>query len=117
MKKRNHLLAWMAACLLACGTVAAQAQSHAGHGAPAAAAPMGAQESMTAGEIRKVDTAQGKLTIRHEEIKSLMMPPMTMVFTVKDPSRLQGLKVGDKVLFEVIDQSGRMLITRIQKAS
>ena len=47
-----------------------------------------AQGAMTEGEVRKVDAAAGKITLKHGEIKSLDMPPMTMVFRVKDPALL-----------------------------
>ena len=43
---------------------------------------------MTDGEIRKVDKENGKLTIKHGEIKNLDMPAMTMVFQVKDKAAL-----------------------------
>ncbi len=41
---------------------------------------------MADGEIKKVDKDAAKITIKHGEIKSLDMPPMTMVFQVKDTS-------------------------------
>ena len=104
----------------AAGMALAQSHSmsggHATGAAHASGAAHSASEMMTAGEIRRVDPVQGKLTIRHEEIKSIMMPPMTMVFTVQDPQQMQELKVGDKVLFEVVDQAGRLTITKIRKA-
>jgi Cu(I)/Ag(I) efflux system protein CusF len=37
---------------------------------------------MTVGESRKIDPANGKVTIRHEEIENLDMPRMTMAFQV-----------------------------------
>jgi Cu/Ag efflux protein CusF len=51
------------------------------------------------GEVRKVDKAQAKVTLKHAEIKSLDMPPMTMVFRVKDAKMLDGLTEGSKVRF------------------
>jgi Cu/Ag efflux protein CusF len=42
----------------------------------------GQADVLTAGEITRVDARTGKLTIRHEEIKNLDMPPMTMVFAL-----------------------------------
>ena len=47
---------------------------------------------MTDGEVRKVDKEGGKLTLKHADIKSLDMPAMTMVFTVKDKAMLDKLK-------------------------
>ena len=53
----------------------------------------------TEGEVRRVDTGAGKVTLKHGEIRNLDMPPMTMVFRVKEPGLLTGLKPGDRVRF------------------
>lgn len=50
-------------------------------------------------EIRKLDLATGKVTLKHGDIPNLDMPGMTMVFQARTPAQLQGLKVGDKVRF------------------
>ena len=71
---------------------------------------------MADGEIRKVSKDTGKLTIKHGPIKSLDMPPMTMVFTIKDPALLDKVAVGDKVRFVAVDQGGQMVVTDIQPA-
>lgn len=84
--------------------------------ATATPAPAATDDRHTAGEIRKVDTAQGKLTIRHEEIKNLGMPGMTMMFKVKDPSMLSRVKVGDTVQFVVEKQGSALVITELKKA-
>lgn len=63
-------------------------------------------EAMSQGEIRKVDKDAGKLTIKHGEIKNLDMPPMTMVFRVKDPALLEHLKQGDKIRFSADKVNG-----------
>ena len=62
------------------------------HSKMAQAAKPTAAADMTEGEIRKVDKDAKKLTIKHGEIKNLDMPPMTMVFQVKDASVLETLK-------------------------
>jgi Cu(I)/Ag(I) efflux system periplasmic protein CusF len=69
---------------------------------------------MTDGEVRKVDLEQGKVTLRHEEIKDLDMPRMTMVFVVKDKAQLAQLKPGDKVKFRAVNESGKFTVTDIQ---
>ena len=69
---------------------------------------------MASGEVRKVDKSASKITIKHGEIKSLDMPPMTMVFTVKDPALLDRVKAGDKVKFGVAMQDGKMVVTDVQ---
>jgi Cu/Ag efflux protein CusF len=72
--------------------------------------------SMSDGEIRKIDKEAGKITIKHGEIKSLEMPPMTMVFTAKEKSMLDKIQVGDKVKFAVVHEGGKMVVTDIVPA-
>lgn len=40
---------------------------------------------------------------------------MTMVFTVKNPALINDVKVGDKIMFNVVSESGNYVITDIQK--
>lgn len=70
-------------------------------------------QSMTDGEIRKVDKAAKKITIKHGRIANLDMPPMTMVFQVADPAMVDKLKVGDKVKFSAEDKGGTLIVTKI----
>jgi len=67
----------------------------------------------TPGEVRKVDREAGKVTLRHGEIRNLDMPPMTMVFAVRDKAKLDALKAGDKVKFRAVDEGGKLTITEI----
>lgn len=68
----------------------------------------------TDAEVRKVDKATAKLTLKHAEIKSLDMPAMTMVFNVKDSAVLDKLKVGDKVRFKAVNEGGKYIVTDIE---
>lgn len=68
------------------------------------------------GEVRRIDKANGKITVRHGEIKGLDMPPMTMVFVVKAPGGFEHLKVGDKIRFTVVQQDGAMVIQSFEYA-
>jgi len=68
------------------------------------------------GEIRKVDKDAKKITIKHGPIPSLDMPPMTMVFQVKDPAMLDKVKAGDKVRFDAEKLGGAYTLTRIEPA-
>lgn len=68
------------------------------------------------GEVRKVDKANGKVTIKHGEIKALNMPPMTMVYPVTDAAMLDNLKAGDKVKFTAISDGGKLTVTGIKPA-
>jgi Cu/Ag efflux protein CusF len=82
------------------------------HAAPMAAVPAAATQ-MTDGEVRKVDKAGGKLTIKHGPIRNLDMPGMTMVFQAKDPALLEKVKVGDKVRFRAESNKGALVVTAI----
>jgi Cu/Ag efflux protein CusF len=75
-----------------------------------------ASDSMTDGEVKKVDPDNGKITLKHGDIKNLDMPGMTMVFTVRDKGQLIKLKPGDKVQFMVVQEGGKMVVTDIQPA-
>jgi Cu(I)/Ag(I) efflux system periplasmic protein CusF len=78
-----------------------------------APAVVAAQDSE--GEVRKIDKAQSKITLKHGEIKKLDMPPMTMVFRVRDPKLLEGLAQGDKVSFSAEQIDGQVVVTALQK--
>ena len=82
------------------------------------ALPLGAQTAgpMTDGEIRKVDMDAQKITIRHGAIENLGMPPMTMVFQVKDPALLEKVKTGDKVKFLAEKPGGVFTVLQIEPA-
>lgn len=71
---------------------------------------------LTDGEIRKVDKAASKITIKHGDIKNLGMPPMTMVFQVRDASLLDKVKAGDVIRFHAESQAGAYVVTHIDVA-
>jgi Cu(I)/Ag(I) efflux system protein CusF len=75
---------------------------------------LAAAAEMTDGEVRKVDAAQNKITLKHGEIKNLDMPPMSMVFRVKDPALLAKVKVGDKVRFAADKVGNDYTVTAIE---
>jgi len=72
------------------------------------------------GKINAVDAASGKIDLSHGPIPSLNWPEMTMGFRVEDKKLLQGLKPGDRIIFELRgepDKDGNYIITRIQPDS
>jgi len=81
----------------------------------AVALPVTAQ-GMSEAEVRKVDKDAGKLTLKHGPIPNLEMPPMTMVFRVKEAGMLDAVKPGDKVSFQAEKINGQYTVTRIQPA-
>lgn len=76
-----------------------------------------AQAAMANGEVKKIDEAAGKITLKHGPIKNLDMDEdgMTMVFRVQDPAMLKQVKVGDKVQFEAERATAGITITKLQK--
>jgi len=76
-----------------------------------------AQEAMANGEVKKIDEAAGKITLKHGPIKKLDMEDesMTMVFRVQDPGMLKQVKVGDKVKFDAERAPAGITITKLQK--
>ena len=73
-------------------------------------------DTLTGGEVRKVDKEAKKITIRHGPIKNLDMPAMTMAFPVKETALLEQVKAGDAVRFRAEQVGGAVTLTRIEKA-
>lgn len=76
-----------------------------------------ARAAMVNGEVKRIDEAAGKVTLKHGPIKNLDMDEdgMTMVFRVQDPAMLKQVKVGDKVQFEAERATAGITITKLQK--
>ena len=81
------------------------------------AVPYGAvAQSLIDGQITKVETSAGKITIKHGPIKKLGMDEgMTMVFKAQDPVMLKAVKAGDHVKFDADDVNGQLTLTKLQK--
>ena len=79
--------------------------------------PAQAEQTMTDGEVRKIDKDAKKITLKHGEIKNLAMPSMTMVFQVKDPAMLESVKSGARVRFRAEKLNGALVVTRIEAAA
>lgn len=75
-----------------------------------------AQGAMVDGEVKKIDEAAGKISLKHGPIKNLDMDAMTMVLRVKDRAMLKNVKVGDKVKFEAERAPEGITITKMEKA-
>jgi Cu/Ag efflux protein CusF len=89
------------------------------HAAPLAAAiafalpAWAANPDYTEAEVRKVDKEAAKVTLKHGPIPSLDMPPMTMVFRVKDPAMLDKVKAGEKIRFRAEKIGGQYTVTEV----
>ena len=114
------LVATLAAAALMAGPASSQpkASDHASHQASHHSASPAAADANQAhsadGEVRRIDKDAGRVTLRHGDIKTLDMPPMTMVFTVRDKALLEGFKTGDKVKFKLVNEAGKLIITAMQ---
>jgi Cu/Ag efflux protein CusF len=71
-------------------------------------------QEYTKGEVTKIDTKQKKVTIKHEELKNLDMPAMTMVFVVADDAMLEKVKEGQAIEFVADRVNGRITVTEIK---
>lgn len=105
----------IAVALMLSGFVPFPAAAVDAHHAPtAASAPASTSASLSEGEVRKVDREAKKITLRHGPIANLDMPPMTMVFQVRDPALLEGVKAGDKVRFAADKDGGAYVVTHVE---
>ena len=105
--------------VVAAAFAAGSAFAHSNHGHDAPAKPTAATATAAAGatseaEVRKVDMDARKITLKHGEIKNLEMPPMTMVFQVKDPAVLGKVRQGDKVRFTAEKVNGAYTVMSIE---
>ena len=115
--QRKLVLSCAVALWVGVMSAVACAQDHKDHVAGSTAkGPAGQVTDMTNGEVRKLDKDAKKITIKHEAIKNLDMPAMTMVFVVNDAAILGTLQVGDKIRFKAESIKGALTVTDIQPA-
>lgn len=73
--------------------------------------------ALSEGTVKKIDPATNRIMLAHGPIENLFMPPMTMMFKVKDAALLKKVKEGDKVLFRVEEDSkGDYVVVSIKAA-
>jgi Cu(I)/Ag(I) efflux system periplasmic protein CusF len=113
----NHAAFSLVGGLLMLSAQVVTAQSNAPAPAPASTTPASTAaipvkvELQADAEVRKMDKETGKVTLKHGEIKSLDMPPMTMVFVVKDKALMDKFKVGDKIKFNAVKEGSQYVVT------
>lgn len=111
---KTHTLLIAALALPATG-LANDGGPHAAHGSHAVRVAQAAAD-LSEGEVRRIDKDAQKMTIKHGELKNLDMPPMTMVFRVKDPAMLDKVKTGDKIRFRAEKVGGAYTVTSMESA-
>lgn len=77
-------------------------------------ASVAASRVLTRGVVQQVDTASGRVTLKHGDITNMKMPAMTMTFGVADKKMLEQVKTGDKVRFHVEMVNGAPTVTYIK---
>jgi len=87
-------------------------QVHAAHGGASYLAQ--AETARGEGEVRKIDKAAGKVTIKHGPLDGINMPAMTMVFRPKEAAMLDSLKEGDQVKFTTSRQGGAFTLDSVE---
>ena len=98
---RRKLLCAIAAGAVLAGTTALPVQA--------------AQKTASAsGEVRRVDSNAGRVTIRHGAIAALELPAMTLVYQA-EPALLVGISPGDKVSFTAMVEEQKYIIIEIRK--
>ena len=93
-----------------------QAMDHGHAGAMGQAAMPGMNAAMSDGLVKKVDKAQGKITLKHGPIENMGMPGMTMVFRGQDAMMLDQVKPGDNIRFHTERMNGALTVTKIEAA-
>ncbi|MGO6838863.1 copper-binding protein [Rhizobium ruizarguesonis] len=71
-------------------------------------------QEFTKGVVNKVDAKAKKVTIKHEDLKNLDMPAMTMVFRVEDSALLERLKEGSNIEFVAERVNGKLTVTEVK---
>ncbi|CNH91300.1 cation efflux system protein CusF [Yersinia pekkanenii] len=89
-------------------------ESH--HSDPSQTAQSAVQEDVISatGVIKEIDFDTKKVTIIHEAIPAISWPAMTMRFTFTSPEMLSGIKVGNNVDFDFIQQGNISLLKNIK---
>lgn len=66
------------------------------------------------GVITAIDPKTAKLTIKHSQIPAVGWPAMTMAFRVTPPALLHGLRIGQRIGFDVRVQGMTAEVTGVR---
>ena len=67
------------------------------------------------GKVVAVDTGKPSVKLDHEEIPELKMKAMEMNYAAENAKVLEGIKVGDQVQGQLKVESGKYIITHLEK--
>lgn len=106
--KAKLMVGAIAAALVSSFAISAPAIAH--QGEQHQAVPQAAEGE---GAVTAIDAQAGTVTLNHGPIASLGWPAMTMTFRVHSASVLQGVSVGQRVHFTLMNDNGRPMVTEI----
>ncbi len=66
------------------------------------------------GVVKSVDGQKGTITIDHGPVPSMNWSAMTMTFNAQDKKLLHGVKAGQKVDFEFVQEGSKYVLTSIK---
>lgn len=92
--------------------VAAPALAHQGHNHAAQAEVPQSAEGV--GVVRAIDARNNRITIAHEPIRALGWPSMTMAFELHSSELLNGVAVGNRVNFTLVNHNGQPMVSALQ---
>ncbi|MGU7784409.1 copper-binding protein [Burkholderia sp. PU8-34] len=73
--------------------------------------------ALTDAEVKKIDTANGMVTLKHGALGNVGMPPMTMAFKAGDAAMVKQVHEGDKVKVRIERVNGTLTIVKLVKQS
>lgn len=76
--------------------------------------PAKSDTASASGIVKKIDTAEGMVTLQHGPIPAISWPAMTMSFKVADPTLLKGIKEGETVDFSLKAEDGNQVVIAIE---
>lgn len=83
--------------------------------AGASTATAAEQEYAGKGEVIALEPQSARIKLKHEAVRELNWPGMTMFFKVADAAMLSKLKIGDNVEFRFVSRKGEApVVTQIQ---
>ncbi len=92
------------------------AAGHADHGTTANTGSAPQAPDLSEGEVVRWDAATRRITLRHGELRNLDMPPMTMVFRVREAIPAAAQVPGARVRFLAERDAGGFVASRIEPA-
>ncbi|CAG9410640.1 copper-binding protein [Providencia alcalifaciens] len=111
MKNLNKAIMVMSISLFTTiGYASSTVDSHSSHHEESSVSIISAE-----GKLISIDRENKKLTINHNEIKSINWPPMTMRFTYQNEKMIEGLSDGDNLIFSFIQNGNISLLESIEK--